>query len=304
MYHRIADETFDPWGLAVPEDRFREQLDWLRAHRLPLSLGEFASLHRSGKLPRNAVAVTFDDGYACNSTRAAPCLGEYGIPATMFVTTNPVTAIREFWWDELERLLLGIEASELVIELPAGPLDIHLGSKQEDDRDWAPFADARTPRQVAYHRVWQSLRQRDPDQQQSILEDLRTRAGFSAQPRETHRPMTRSEVNGLKDHGIVVGAHSLTHTSLPERTKLEKKREIEGSRDECAALVGAPPRTFAYPYGDFDEESASLVKAAGFDCACTTVETAVGRSADAFKLPRLQVRNWSSGELADALAKI
>ena len=31
MYHRIAHETFDPWGLAVQEAVFAEQLEWLAA---------------------------------------------------------------------------------------------------------------------------------------------------------------------------------------------------------------------------------------------------------------------------------
>jgi peptidoglycan/xylan/chitin deacetylase (PgdA/CDA1 family) len=197
-----------------------------------------------------------------------------------------------------------MDCDRVAFELPDGKFDMQLGVKQPDDRNWPPFAEPRTPRQRAYHQVWQALRQLEPDQQQSILEDLRARQGIGDEARESHRPMTRAEIQGLNDQGVNVGAHSLTHTSLPERTRAEKKREIEGSRDACETLTGTAPRTFAYPYGDFDDESASLVEAAGFECACTTVETGVSRTADPFRLPRLQVRNWSSGELAHALSAL
>src|SRR5690349_5856170 len=74
MYHRIASETFDPWRLAVQPEAFAEQLAWLARHRTVLRLGEFAAFHRRGKLPRTAVALTFDDGYGCTAEVAAPML--------------------------------------------------------------------------------------------------------------------------------------------------------------------------------------------------------------------------------------
>src|SRR5438270_773320 len=72
MYHRIADEKFDPWGLCVTPDRFANQLSWVAKNRTPVPLPEFAELHRRGVLPDNAIAVTFDDGYACTAKIAAP----------------------------------------------------------------------------------------------------------------------------------------------------------------------------------------------------------------------------------------
>jgi peptidoglycan/xylan/chitin deacetylase (PgdA/CDA1 family) len=67
MYHRIAEEPFDPWGLSVTPANFRDQLAWLAQNRTVLPLGEFAALHRAGTLPAEAIAVTLDDGYACAS---------------------------------------------------------------------------------------------------------------------------------------------------------------------------------------------------------------------------------------------
>jgi hypothetical protein len=38
MYHRVASPPYDPWGVCVAPDRFRDQLAALRAHRPLLSM--------------------------------------------------------------------------------------------------------------------------------------------------------------------------------------------------------------------------------------------------------------------------
>jgi peptidoglycan/xylan/chitin deacetylase (PgdA/CDA1 family) len=304
MYHRIADETFDPWALAVAPERFGEQLAWLNRHRKVLSLAEFSGLHAQGKLPAKAVAITFDDGYACNAGPAAELLHRHQTPATIFLATDAIRSGSEFWWDELEHLVLTIDADELALDLPSEPLRVSLGDRQADDRDWSPSAPARTPRQKAFYEIWAALRELDPEEQEAALEQVRRRSSGSDAPRDSHRPMNAAEARGLKTGRIDVGAHSLSHTSLPARTREEKEKEIFGSRDECAAITGAMPSSFAYPFGDFDEESARIIEAAGFRCACTTLESGVGRNADPYALPRLQVWNWTPDQLARALARL
>jgi len=300
MYHRIADEGFDPWALAVGERNFGEHLKWLVEHRRPMSLVELVDLQRRRKLPAKAVAITFDDGYACNARVAAPLLARHKIPATMFLTTEPIERGREYWWDELERIVLTTGKDELELDLPGGKRTLSLGKRQPGDRNWVPGQPPQTPRQKAYHEIWSALKPVAPDEQQRIMEGLASRHKVSRVPRETHRPMSKAEVATLEGFGIDVGAHSLTHTSLPDRNREEKRLEILGSRDRCAAMAGKVPRTFAYPYGDFDDESAQMVQALDFACACTTIEGSIA-NADAFRLPRIQVHNGGADRLRAAL---
>ena len=69
MYHRIATMTWDPWRLAVTPKSFREQLAYLKRNRTVLRLSDFVTAHRDGRLPDDAAAITFDDGYRDQSTR-------------------------------------------------------------------------------------------------------------------------------------------------------------------------------------------------------------------------------------------
>ena len=72
----------------------------------PLSLAELVEGLAQRRLPEQAVAVTFDDGYADNLEIAAPILAKHRIPATLFIATGLVDAHGPPWWDQLASLLL------------------------------------------------------------------------------------------------------------------------------------------------------------------------------------------------------
>ena len=105
MYHRVAFVQHDPWGLAVDPERFEEQIAYAKQHRSPMSVDEFVERLRSKTLPANALAVTFDDGYSDNLHQAEPLLRHAGIPAAIFVVSGALRRDREFWWDELDRIV-------------------------------------------------------------------------------------------------------------------------------------------------------------------------------------------------------
>lgn len=118
MYHAVAaaGEPASRW--VIPARRLRHQLRWIRFRRRPvLALGDYARLRSEHRLPpARAVIITFDDGYADTATAAAPILGRYDDPATLFVvsgavgTTNrwdetgPLAGRPLAGWDELRRL--------------------------------------------------------------------------------------------------------------------------------------------------------------------------------------------------------
>jgi len=103
-YHRVADVARDTYSLCVTPQHFAEQLQVLHKYTQPISLRQLAKGLLDGNLPKRSVVVTFDDGYADVVDYAAPLLERYQIPATVFVSTGYVG--REFWWDELERIVL------------------------------------------------------------------------------------------------------------------------------------------------------------------------------------------------------
>ncbi len=297
MYHRIADEAFDPWNLAVTPEHFADHMRWAARTRAVLPLSDFARRHHEATLPANALAVTFDDGYACNAETAAPILETLGVPATIFLPVELIRSGRLFWWDELQHIVLDHRGSILRL---AGDL-IELGPSEQRDRLWPPEAEQRTPRQRSFHALWSRLQPYPPADLARMMDELRSQAA-PAPAADPHRLMTAGEARAIASDTIEFGSHAMTHPSLPNLSPAEKKREILDSVAACEALTGATPRTFAYPFGEYDPRSEALVEQAGFACACTTERRAVSASDRLVALPRVQVTNGNAWHLRHALA--
>jgi len=297
MYHRIAHDRFDPWGLAVSPDNFADQLQWLAANRMVLPLAEFAERHRQGTLPRNAAAITFDDGYRSNVTAAAPLLEKHGLPATIFLPVELIEQGRPFWWDELQGMVLVSTRKSLRL----GDQEIDLGEKSASDGEWRPFEAPQTARQRAFHRIWAMLRHKPPAELETAMGELEAQAG-GAPWQGPDPPMTPDDVRAIASERLEFGSHALTHPSLPALGPAEKATEIKASFERTRALTGTVPLSFAYPYGDRDDESEELVRQAGFRCACATDDRPVDRRSRLFALPRISIANCKGAELGKALA--
>lgn len=309
MYHRVAELTNDPYLLAVSPERFAEQLGAIRAHGVPMRLQELVRSLRRGKVPPRAVAITFDDGYADNLENAKPLLARHDVPATVFVTAGQVGRKREFWWDELDRLLLQPGTLPPVLQLRVN------GSV----REWRlEEASTYTDEEYRHHRHWHVECREDPGPRQrvfralfnllyllpferrwTILDELTAWADAQPIARPSHQTLTAEAAVRLAEGDLVeVGAHTMTHPVLAGLSAREQRQEIRESKTRLEAMLGRDVVSFAYPHGSITPEAAASVGEAGFLCACSSQAEAVFRRADEFQLPRLGVRDWDGETFA------
>lgn len=85
---------------------FRRCMAWLQQNGYTfISSDELLSI-LLGDTPaqRGAVWISFDDGWQANLRNAAPTLQESSIPATWFISTDPVARSGVFWWTLARRL--------------------------------------------------------------------------------------------------------------------------------------------------------------------------------------------------------
>jgi peptidoglycan/xylan/chitin deacetylase (PgdA/CDA1 family) len=295
MYHRIGVDTFDPWGLVVGSDRFAEQTEWLARNRTVLPLTEFARLHQERQLPRDAVSLTFDDGYA-SVLNAVPVLQKHRQHATVFLPAELISQRREFWWDELAQMITNWTTETLQLHgtrLPVPPA-------QKRDRRWLCGDPPGTSRQKLFQSLWSRLHAMRPPALHAAMAQLREQAQ-PTEPSATDRPLTPEQVRAIGSDTISFGSHGLTHPCLPALADDEKLHEIADSRAQCAALTGTAPVAFAYPFGELDSASMGFVDQTGYTCACATGDRFVSSRSDIFALPRLRVGNWEVGRLRDML---
>jgi peptidoglycan/xylan/chitin deacetylase (PgdA/CDA1 family) len=306
-YHRVTDLPFDPHLLAVTPERFREHLQVLNGHARPLSLNEVATSLRRGEAPDRGVVLTFDDGYADNLHEAKPLLEKFNTPATVFVATGYFERPQEFWWDELEGLLLhpGKLPGQLVLQVGGERKTWQLNNTQvytQEDynrlRGWnVRLHSDPTPRHRLYRDLHERFRNLSAAEQSIALDGIRHWSGKPGKVRDTHARCNPKEVVELAQGSLVeVGAHTVTHPALSTLPREAQQVEIQRSKDDLEELLGQPVRSFSYPFGtpnDYARTSVELVKTAGFTTACINSPGLVRKQTDPYCLPRVIVRNWT-----------
>lgn len=306
MYHRIAEPRVDPWGLAVRPDHFEAHLAVLRRSRHPLSMAELVERLERGALPHDAVAVTFDDGYADTLREAKPRLAAAAIPATLFLATGFVGQSTEYWWDELARSILG-RAEALDREVTIGGDSYRLtfaaaGDEERQGSSWRAWNAPRTDREAVYLAVWSRLRELPARDRDAAMGRLREVLRAPA-PETGSLPMTAAEVVDLAADGLFdIGGHTATHPVLPSLDPAGRRREIRQGKDACEGLIGRAVAGFAYPHGANDADSRAAVRECGFRWACSTESRPVAASnLDWYALPRLAVLDWDGPAFERAL---
>jgi peptidoglycan/xylan/chitin deacetylase (PgdA/CDA1 family) len=61
---------------------------------------------------------------------------------------------------------------------------------------------------------------------------------------------------------------------------------------------------FAYPYGNYNELTKSLLQQEGYAYAVSTEEGCVTNDADRYSLPRIQVKNWDIDQFSEKIQQL
>lgn len=290
MYHRVAEAAVDPWGLAVSPARFESHMRELKRTRRPVSLDHMVERMLAGKAEKGMVAITFDDAYRDVLTNAKPILQEHGIPATVFVVTGSFGAERGFWWDRLAAAVLSGVMPTIMPPIQFVETEARYALSQA-------FRDA--DRAKLHLLLWRLIRVLPAKEREAAVTSVcrAFRADDFAAPVMTEAELVELTVGGL----ISIGAHCVTHPSLPSLSADEQRREIGQSRKTLEALTGQPIRRLAYPFGDYDERSVEIARDLGFDYAVSVETGSLGDPAARFRLPRHDIKDWTGEEFAQRL---
>jgi peptidoglycan/xylan/chitin deacetylase (PgdA/CDA1 family) len=84
---------------------------------------------------------------------------------------------------------------------------------------------------------------------------------------EEGRLLDEAEARALHEAGMELGSHSLSHPDLRLLDGGELAVELLESKREVERITGGPCRTFAYPYGLYDERVIAAAAEAGYELA-------------------------------------
>ncbi|SFV36129.1 Polysaccharide deacetylase [Pseudoxanthomonas sp. YR558] len=286
-YHRVLESqdpqgfSFDPELISASAEDFRQQMQHLKTHFVPMRFDQVVDLIEQGKpLPEGAALVTFDDGYDDNYRIAFPILRELGMSAMFFVSTGHIDSGRPYAYDWLVHMLCSA---------PAGTR-VHV---PELDVDWTVEADLPDRRRQAADLLYR-VKLLDDDGQAALVARLESDWGIPrAAGHPDCKPMTWDQLREMQRGGMEIGSHGVDHRMLAKLPLDRMVAEVQGSKDALERELGVPVQVISYPVGGpdaFNHDTVEAVRSAGFRLACSYV-AGIGRLGPRtqFSLPRLPV---------------
>ena len=240
IFHRVLPEPDPLFPDEMHAQRFREMCGWIKAWFNVLPLDQAVTHLKAGTLPSRAACITFDDGYADNLHVAVPILLQHGLTATFFIATGFLDGGR-MW-------------NDTIIETVRGRNDLSIADRQAA---------------IASH--INAIKYRPAVERIAVTEQL-------AQSAHAQLPanlmMTCAEVKTMRQAGMQIGAHTVSHPILASLTDDQARREIDDSKQFLEDLLGERIGLFAYPNGkpgeDYSPNTVDIVRRLGFDAAVST----------------------------------
>jgi peptidoglycan/xylan/chitin deacetylase (PgdA/CDA1 family) len=271
IFHRVTPQPDEMLPDEPDAARFEALMAWVAAVFNVLPLPEAVERLQAGGLPRRALSITFDDGYANNATVAAPILKRAGLHATFFVATGYLDGGRMF--------------NDTVIEAVRGA--------RGDALDLSALGLGRHPigstaaRRAAVDALLSAMKYRADSERADLAERIAEVAGVIP-PGDLM--MTSAQAAQLAADGFELGGHTVNHPILAQLDDAAAREEIALGRARLQEISGRPVRLFAYPNGrpqrDYGPRTRQIVRELGFAGAVSTSPGAARVGSDPWQIPR------------------
>jgi len=264
-FHRVIPDTAEVrihnhQSLEITPEHFEQTILFFQKRGYAFySLDQLYESLLRGRFSKKFVVFTFDDGYRDNFTLAYPILKKYGIPFTMYITTNFPDRKAILWWYILEDMLRKKEQ----VQFRWGGRDYFFRCRSLVEKE-AVFDEVRTL-------INKSFSQPDFRKMlRAIFSDFQPNPFAYADS----IAMSWDEIREIsQDPLATIGAHSVNHFPLKKLDSEALVREIKESKEGIESKIQQVVEHFAYPFGKSTEASLrefEMVKSLGFKTATTT----------------------------------
>lgn len=303
MYHRILpldDERskLEEPGMIVTPETFRQHVTILKQYFNIIKLSDWAKLKQEGRTPpKNACAITFDDGWADNFEFAFPILQELNTPATIFLVSDMIGTNEMFWPERLARLVTAISehypqhwSHPDLAWLQKNPAHYRFSAvPPSSEQISALIADAKDYSD-------QEMHQRLSNIEKNLQLNL---------DRPAPSLLNWQQVSEMVGSGLIeMGSHTCQHVRLNAQTPDEQvKQEIINSKQTIETHTGQSINTFCFPNGDISPLSLDLVKQ-NYITAVTTQSGWNTVNTDNYLLQRIGIHQDIANDKTAFLARI
>lgn len=301
-YHRIADETVDPWNISVSPKHFDEQLQVLAKDFTVVGINDLIKdFDKVAK--RKTVCISFDDGYTDNYATARPLLTKFNLPACFFVASSFLGTEQLYWWDELAEIILiaPVLPSFLSLQINRKTFSFELNDNavlsaadKEKIEAWKYYQRAPNQRCVLFLKLWEILRPLEATEQKTIMEQLRSWCGHFQRPSDAEKlPMTESRLRELaQDSLFTVGLHTLHHTALGYHPIALQEQEILENQSHLQKILKTTVDLISFPYGSYNSDSVELVNRFRLKASFTSEKRIMKSPINGYQFGRFAVKDW------------
>jgi peptidoglycan/xylan/chitin deacetylase (PgdA/CDA1 family) len=280
-YHRVTDDKITGIEASLPylfttAGSFQKHLRFYRKWYRVITFGDLHRYANDGTVPRNALIITFDDGYADNYHTAYPFLLTMGLPATFFLPVDKIgmRPVKAYWWDRLYHYFTRLRNREDAEHLLPG-LDPRLASWYRDFLADPPGLFAR-------------LNERDDATIDELLDGMQRELCFDCEAMErANATIDWQQIIAMNGH-IEFGSHTCSHCNLTTIDPVRRTDEIRRSKMTIETHTNRQVIAFSYPCGKYEDALKSAVRDAGYDYAVTT-EAGVNDLRDCYALKRINI---------------
>lgn len=115
--------------------------------------------------------------------------------------------------------------------------------------------------------------------------------------------LTWDQIREMRNGGVTIGAHTVTHLHMADHSADRNRREIERSLVRFEKELGERPTLFAYPYGETSIAVRDVVGKFGFAAEFGQHSGAIHRTTDRRYLPRFAI-NETYGAFDDFYLRV
>lgn len=302
LYHRVTELDSDRFDLAVSQENFNAQIQYISEKKIPIGLMELVQRITAGKSIDNLVCVTFDDGYSDNYENALPILEYWNVPATVFITSSAIESKEEFWWDLLEKVFYENACNLDSLRYKGNGLSINCNfTKRNWKSIFSKHFDLRTD---AFNRLHTQLLGCSLETKKEVISRLIEERGMSLDQRVTHRTLSSKQFEKLSNSPLIeVGNHTANHPMLSMCSEEVIVDEVLSCNQLIKKITGCSPRIFSLPHGKQNKTVIETVKNTGMEVICTSVQRPVREDDLPDFLPRRVVHNIAENEFSKWLEK-
>jgi peptidoglycan/xylan/chitin deacetylase (PgdA/CDA1 family) len=144
-----------------------------------------------------------------------------------------------------------------------------------------------------FYQVWKALWPLKPQEKAAAIEQLKKWSNSETLPADTsRRTLSSEEIRSLaKSDMISIGAHTSDHSLLTAHDAVFQRQDIQRCQNKLNEILGEPVSSFAYPHGEFNDDTLRILHESGYTCALTVQASQVRSGADPMRLPRFGVKN-------------